>query len=121
MKRVMISQPMKNKSKEEIIKVREDAVNLLEDLNYKVIDTYFENKFHNKYEDNNSEERNVWCVVNIPIFFLAKSLEKMAECDAVYFCKGWKEARGCICEHKVAEMYNLEILYEENYESNTDN
>ena len=29
-------------------------------------------------------------VVQSPLYFLAKSLEKMSECHAVYFCNGWE-------------------------------
>ena len=33
--------------------------------------------------------------------------------EAVYFCKGWENARGCKLEHAVAEAYGLTIIYEE--------
>ena len=46
--------------------------------------------------------------------FLAKSLENMSLCHAVYFCEGWQTARGCKIEHEVAEKYGMEIIYEEN-------
>lgn len=49
----------------------------------------------------------------IPLMFLARSLTNMSLCHAAYFCKGWKNARGCIIEHAVAEAYGLTILYEE--------
>ena len=52
-------------------------------------------------------------VVQIPVRFLAKSLEKMSLCDAVYFCKGWEQARGCRIEHEVAVAYGLNVIYEE--------
>ena len=29
----------------------------------------------------------------------------MSECDTVYFCKGWENARGCKIEHEVAKSY----------------
>lgn len=51
-------------------------------------------------------------VANIPLWFLAKSLQKMSECDLVYFCKGWETARGCIIEHEAARQYGLDVLYE---------
>jgi hypothetical protein len=44
---------------------------------------------------------------------LAKSLEKMAHCNTVYFAKGWENARGCKIEHEVALQYGLNIFYEE--------
>lgn len=56
------------------------------------------------------EEREV---VQIPLCFLAKSLENMSLCHAVYFCKGWENARGCRIEHDAAVAYGLDIIYEE--------
>ena len=52
-------------------------------------------------------------VVQIPLCFLAKSLENMSLCHAAYFCKGWENARGCRIEHDAAVAYGLEIIYEE--------
>lgn len=51
--------------------------------------------------------------VQIPLCFLAKSLENMSLCHAAYFCKGWENARGCKIEHDAAVAYGLEIIYEE--------
>ena len=50
---------------------------------------------------------------NTALLSLAKSLERMAECDAVYFCKGWRDARGCRAEFHVAKAYGLETWEEE--------
>lgn len=52
-------------------------------------------------------------VVQIPLCFLAKSLENMSLCHAAYFCKGWENARGCTIEHEAAVAYGLDIIYEE--------
>ena len=53
-------------------------------------------------------------IIQIPVCFLAKSLEYMSECSTVYFAKGWENARGCKIEHEVALQYGLEIIYEAN-------
>lgn len=105
--KAMLSQPMAGKSDEEIVSTREKAVKVLEEKGYEVINTFFTNEWHNKEK---MKERGV---VQIPVCFLAKSLEHMANCHAVYFCKGWEKARGCRIEHDVAEAYGLTILYEE--------
>jgi hypothetical protein len=52
-------------------------------------------------------------VAQIPVYFLARSLEKMSLCNAVYFCRGWEKARGCRIEHDVAFAYELDMFYEE--------
>lgn len=40
----------------------------------------------------------------------------MSRCSAVYFCKGWNDARGCRIEHAVATAYGIPILYEDDEE-----
>ena len=55
------------------------------------------------------EERGV---VQVPICFLAKSIENMSLCHAAYFVKGWNEARGCKIEHEVAKAYGMLIIEE---------
>ena len=101
-KKAMISQPMAGKTPEEIVEVRDKAVKHLEGLGYEVIDTYFPNDFKGLTTD----------IHNKPLFFLGQSLMCMSYCDAVYFCNGWDKTRGCILEHKAAEVYGLELLYE---------
>ncbi len=99
MKFAMISQPMKNLSNEEILKVRSRASNKLRKLGYVVLDNFLSGE--TSPED-----------VNTPVYFLSKSIEIMSHCDAVFFCEGWESARGCRIEHKIAQDYGLEYIYE---------
>lgn len=99
--KAMISQPMAGKTDAEIIATREKAIRYLEDKGYKVVDSYFKDEFAEPTEN-----------VNKGIYFLAKSLEKMSECTAVYFCRGAQAARGCRIEHAVAEAYGLMCIDE---------
>lgn len=104
--KAMISQPMNNvASEEEILLVKEKATKTLESMGYEVVNTYFDDEWSKK---ENMKKRGV---VQIPIAFMAKGLEKMAECSAVYFCNGWEEARGCKIEHEVATAYGLDVFY----------
>lgn len=103
MKKAMISQPMNGLSDEEIKETREKAIKDLEEQGYEVVDTFFED-FKDPKED--AEE-----IKHIPVAYLAKSIAKMAEVDAVYFCFGWSGARGCVIEHKIAVEYGIETLY----------
>ena len=105
-KKVMISQPMRAKTDDEIVETREKAIAALEGKGYEVVNTLFTDEW---YSRESMEERGV---VQIPLCFLAKSLENMSLCHAAYFCAGWEDARGCRIEHDVATAYGLEILYE---------
>ncbi len=107
MDKAMLSQPMAGKTQEEIVATREKAVAALTANGYQVVNTLFTDEWYSKEK---MEERSV---VQIPLCFLAKSLENMSLCHAAYFCKGWEQARGCRIEHEAAKAYGLTILYEE--------
>ena len=106
-KKAMLSQPMAGKSDEEIRATRERAIDALESAGYEVVNTLFTDEW---YSRENMKKRGV---VQIPLCFLAKSIENMSLCHAAYFCKGWEKARGCRIEHEIAKAYGLEIIYEE--------
>lgn len=107
MMKAMLSQPMNGKSGQEIISTRDKAIKALKEKGYEIVNNFFTNEWYSK---ESMEERGV---VQIPLCFLAKSLENMSLCNAVYFCKGWENARGCRIEHDAAVAYGLDIIYEE--------
>ena len=107
MMKAMLSQPMAGKTKEEIISTRERAIAVLKERGYEIINTLFTDEW---YSQEAMMERGV---ENIPLCFLAKSLESMSLCHAAYFCKGWENARGCRLEHEAAKAYGMTIIYED--------
>lgn len=95
--KLFISQPMRDKSDEEILAVREQAIesvkrNLGEDV--EVIDSFFQNAPH--------DTNPLWC--------LAKSIELMGTADVVYFAKDWEKYRGCRIENECACEYGLTVI-----------
>lgn len=97
MKRLFISQPMVDRTDEEIFAERETAIvkakNVLgEDV--EVIDSYCR------------ENRT-------PLGYLAFSIKKLAEADVVYFGKGWQDYRGCRIEHICAVDYGIDVIMSE--------
>lgn len=107
MLKAMLSQPMADKTHEEIVETRERAIRALQELGYEIVNTLFADEWYGK------EAMEARGVVQIPLCFLAKSLENMSLCHAAYFCKGWEQARGCRIEHEAAKAYGLKIIYEE--------
>ena len=89
--KIMISQPMKCKTNEEIRQERAELVEELEMQGHKVVDTIFEG------------EMPIEC--DMPMYLLAKSIEAMSKADAVVFMRGWEDARGCRIEHQIALDY----------------
>ena len=105
--KAMLSQPMAGKTNEEIIATRERAIAVLKERGYEIINTLFTDEWYSREA---MKERGV---ENIPLCFLAKSLENMSLCHAAYFCKGWENTRGCRIEHEVAKAYGMTIIYED--------
>lgn len=100
MKKLFISQPMKDKTETEILLERKEAI---DDAQFqlgesvKPIDSFLKNAPKNV-------ERTLW--------MLGKSIELLAQADVVYFCDGWEYARGCKIEHDAAVAYGLDVIYE---------
>lgn len=105
-KKAMLSQPMAGRTEQEIIATRNRAIAELERRGYEVVNTLFTDEW---YSAEKMTERGV---VQIPLCFLAKSLENMSLCYAAYFCHGWQNARGCRIEHDAAVAYGLEVIEE---------
>lgn len=101
--KVFISCPMKGLSDSEILKIREDAISKVkerfkgEDLN--IIDSYFQ-----EFDATHSE-------INIGVYYLGRSILKLSEADLVVFAPGWEAARGCRIECKIAQDYDLKIMF----------
>lgn len=94
--KVMISQPMRGKTEEQIRAEREQVIKQLELEGHEVIDSI----------QDISENKN-------PIYYLAKSIETMSEVDAVVFMPGWNLTRGCAIEHQVAQLYGKYVKFVE--------
>ena len=107
MQKAMLSQPMAGKTETEIIETRNRAIEVLKREGYEIVNTLFTDEW---YSNDAMKERGV---VQVPLCFLAKSLENMSLCHAAYFCKGWENARGCKIEHDAAKAYGLKIIYED--------
>jgi hypothetical protein len=106
--KIMISQPMAGLTDGQIVDARNRFLQFAEKENLEVVNTLFQDDW---YSNDAMTSRGV---IQIPLCFLAKSLEAMSLCHKAYFAKGWERARGCIIEHDVAMRYGLELIYEEN-------
>ena len=86
--KIMISQPMRGKTNEQIREERVELVRRLQEEGHEVIDTVLD------ISENKS-----------PIYYLSKSIELLDKADGVVFMKGWQEARGCRIEYTIAVEY----------------
>lgn len=96
--KVFISQPMRDKTDQEILQERADAMNLIRSVhpNAELIDTYIDDDIQEKHAG---------------LQYLAKSIEMLDTADAVWMLKGWAKARGCRIEHECALAYNIPVYY----------
>ena len=96
MKKLFISQPMKDKTDEQILQEREKAIAAAKQ---KVGD---DNSF---FKDAPHDAKPLW--------FLGKSLELLASADVAYFAPEWDKYRGCKIEHECAVQYGIATIESE--------
>ena len=95
--KLFISQPMRGKTKEEILKERNEAIFTAQRIlgdDIEIVDSYFENAPADAK----------------PLWYLGESLKLLSTADAAYFAEGWESARGCKLEYAAAVQYGIEIL-----------
>ena len=97
--KVFISQPMNGRTEEEILNERNKAIEFLKDnnRNIEILDSYF--------EDYNPQAGS------IPLKYLSKSIEILADADILLCIGDWENARGCRREHECSKKYGIKIIY----------
>ena len=103
--KLFISQPMKDKTNEEIEAERERAILKVKkrfpDEEIEVIDSFFKDAPHEAK----------------PLWFLGKSLELLSTADIAYFIGDWENYRGCRIENQCCNDYCIPVI--EEYRINT--
>ena len=94
--KLMISQPMRGKTNEQIREERAELVSRLQEEGNEVIDTVFENAPEDE---------------DIAMDMLSQSIRYIGKVDGIVFMKGWEKARGCKIEHEVAVEYGKQVFY----------
>lgn len=100
--KVFISQPMVDKTDEQIKEERNRAILTIKekfngtDKELEIIDSFFESAPHDVK----------------PLWFLGKSFELLSNSDIAYFVKGWNNYRGCKMENLACKEYGIETIEE---------
>ena len=98
--KLFISQPMRDKTDEQIKQERKRIIETVEKLfpteKVEVIESFFEGVPHEA----------------TPLWFLGESIKLLGQADFAYFAKGWADYRGCRMEHKCAEEYGIKYMAE---------
>ena len=110
-KNIFISQPMSGKSEEEILATRQKEIEKIHQLfdadgvEINIIDSYINDATRKHFEEHVSDN------INWDIYWLSKSLERLAMADAIWLCEGWEHSRGCNIEFACAIQYGLGIMH----------
>lgn len=104
--KVFISQPMRDKTRDQIFNQRKEIENYLitlfpEEKEITALDSWVEN-----YDE-----------FKTSLWYLGQSISIMAQADIVYLAPGWSKARGCLIEELAAVAYGIPIINGEEIEN----
>ncbi len=97
--KVFISQPMIDKTDEQILNERKRAIKIIKKKygkDVEILDSFFTDASHG----------------NTPVWFLGKSLEVLSQANLAYFIGEWRKYRGCKIENTVAHEYGIDTIEE---------
>ena len=98
--RVFISQPMRNKTNEQIKTERKRTLDEIKALypneEIEEIQSFFEDVPHDA----------------TPLWYLGESIKLLGQADFAYFCKDWDKYRGCCIEHECCIRYGINYMDE---------
>lgn len=98
--RVFISQPMRDKTNEQIKTERKRALDEIKTLypneEIEEIQSFFEDTPHN----------------TAPLWYLGESIKLLGQAYFAYFCKEWDKYRGCIAENTICDLYKIPHIEE---------
>lgn len=100
--KVFISQPMRDKTFEEITKEREAIIEAMKKM---VAMSEDANRPQVEIIDSLLKEQST------PVNDLGKSLQFLSQADIAIFAEGWEKANGCSIEHSVCERYGIDIAH----------
>lgn len=98
--KVFISQPMKNKTNDEILKEREDIKTVA--TNY--IHFIYGKKSKIIFIDSFQKDKK-----GKPLYLLGESLKMLSEANIAFFPVNYEEYRGCNIEYKCAKEYGIRV------------
>lgn len=99
--KIFISQPMGDKTMDEILNDRNQVIEKLKK-------TYPGAEFIDSFIIESAPES----FTDPGVFYILKSLELLSNADLVVFLRGWDKYRGCRVEYEFAKNYGIDIKEE---------
>ena len=101
MVKVFISQPMKDKTNDQILaerqRAKEEVAKILKDDEVTIIESFFQDAPHDAK----------------PLWFLGKSIQLLSTADVAYFVGNWRDYRGCKAENYLCKEYGIKTIEEQ--------
>ena len=99
--KIFISQPMSDKTMDEIIEEKKAALLKIKNSHpdAEIIDSFILESAPASYKDPGK-------------YYILKSLGLLSDADLAIFLRGWEQYRGCRVEHEFAKNYGIEIKEE---------
>ena len=98
--KVFISQPMKDKTDDQILaerqRAKEEVVKRLNDDEVEIIDSFFQGAPHDAK----------------PLWFLGKSIQLLSTADVVYFRGDWRKNPDCKVANYLCKQYGIKTIEE---------
>lgn len=99
--KVFISQPMVDKTDEQIKQERERAINAIKEKYQHVDDIEIIDSFIEEVPEDAK-----------PLWYIGESIKFLSYADLAYFISDWKKYRGCKAENYLAREYGIEVIEE---------
>ena len=99
--KIFISAPMRDQEPEQI----ESGFEKID----KAIKMVFETSDNNTFAVETLHADPEW-LNDEPVVGLGKAIQRMGECDVVFFTDNWAAAKGCIIEREIATLYEFPVL-----------
>lgn len=99
MKKLFISQPMRDKTDEQIEAERNRAIEKAKEVlgeEVEVIQSFFKGAPHDA----------------TPLWYIGESIKLLGQADIAYFCKDWNKYNGCVIEYECAVRYSIKHVEE---------
>ena len=99
MKKLFISQPMRDKTDEQIEAERNRAIEKAKEVlgeEVEVIQSFFKGAPHDA----------------TPLWYIGESIKLLGQADIAYFCKDWNKYNGCVIEYECAVRYSIKHITE---------
>ena len=106
-RKLFVSLPMAGRTEEEITKEFYrliDVAGSYFDEDFDVVDTI---EHEGPEEDLEGD--------SLRLYYLGKSIQRLAEADVAIFGEGWTKARGCRIEREACRLYNITVIETEAY------